>query len=88
MDLSFNNIDDETAELVSSIIKDGIKVIQLDNCDLTKQGFTAIMGKLTKLINPVNVFITLIKLRNCLGANTFYLSLLSCAILFELLTLF
>ena len=46
-------INDETAEFLSNIIKDGIEVIQLLKCDLTNQAIATIMGKLKKLISPV-----------------------------------
>ena len=50
-------IDDETAKLVSNIIKDGIEKIDLSFCRLTKQGITIIAEKITKSTNSVNIFI-------------------------------
>ena len=54
-----NHIDDETAKVVSNIIKDGIEDINLLSCNSTKQAIATIAEKISKLINPVNIFIFL-----------------------------
>ena len=57
IDLSYNKIDNKTAELVSNIIKDGIEEIDLQGCELTNRGITPITEKIVKFKNPVNIFI-------------------------------
>ena len=57
IDLSYNFTNDETAKLVSNMIKDGMENINMFGCGLTKQGIATIAGKITKLKTPVNIFI-------------------------------
>ena len=52
-----NPIIDETPELVSNIIKDGIETIQLFDCESTKRAITPIAEKIIKFKNPVNISI-------------------------------
>ena len=53
----FFSIIDETAELVSNIIKDGIEEIKLFRCESTKRAITPIAEKITNFKNPVNISI-------------------------------
>ena len=39
------------------MINDGVEVINLVNCNLTKQGITTIAKKTTNFTNPVNIII-------------------------------
>ena len=64
INLTDKTIDDETTELVSNIITDGIKVIILSRCYLTKRRIASIAEKITNLTNPVNTIILSKKYRN------------------------
>ena len=58
MDFGWNirGFDDETAELASNIIKDGIEEIDLNHFRYTNHAITTI-AKISKFTNPVNNFI-------------------------------
>ena len=56
LNFSNNQIDDETAKLVSDLVKDGLERIELCNCDLTKQGITTITKKISNLTSNVSFF--------------------------------
>ena len=61
MDLGWTILDDETVELASDIIKDGIEEIYLNHFWTPRQQYTnhaiTTIAKISKFKNPVNNFI-------------------------------
>ena len=56
INLQENSIDDETAVVLPNIITDAIEQINLNGCNVSKQGLIKIATKISELKNPVSIF--------------------------------